>query len=295
MSFTPRPRLSKSNGEVAPNDNNLSLYLQSLRRCEPLPAEQQTELALLAQQGDHAARTQLIESNLRLVVFVARKYPSDYLALLDLIQAGNIGLMQAIDNFQPYRRSKFSTYAVFWIRRTINQTLAKQTFTMEGTDKTHLRLKQLAGCENDLRHRLHREPTDVEIAAQLDWRVATVRSWQRLRTAQYASDIDDPNLQDTISDPRSSCEEFVCTNDQTARVVAALATLPAQQRQVIHLYYGLNGDRPHSQPEIARLLDATVGRVAHLKRLAIQQLRQQTRLQALLDVNHAELSGVANA
>ncbi len=241
------------------------------------PAERQRLQAVVT--AGQSARAQLINSNLRLVVSVARRYQNNGLSLLDLIQEGTLGLMRAVDKFDPDRGLKFSTYATYWIRQSVGRAVADHGRTVRLPVHLGERLGRLSRARQQLTQRFDRDPTYDEMARETGLTREQVVRAERAGLATYSLDEahnDDGSgaLGDTISDTfQPSPLDQVMHQLLRADVYDALSHLTARERCIMELRYGLDGNPPLTLEQIGNKLGLTRERVRQLEGDALQKLR----------------------
>jgi RNA polymerase primary sigma factor len=264
----------------------MSLFLQEVRRHPLLTREQEVELAKRIEKGDLAAKDQLVNSNLRLVIANARKYQGHDLPLLDLIQEGILGLIRAAEKFDWRKGYKFSTYATFWIRQALQRALDNRSRTIRIPVHLGQRERRIARAQRELAARLGREPTDQEVAEAADLSVQDVQ--EARDAARVVTSLDRPvgEEEETSfgsllpSDERGPEEEVdIALRDDALRT--ALAQLPEPEREVVKLRYGINGDDPTPLSETGRRLGLSQDAVRRLERKALSELAQSRELEAL--------------
>jgi RNA polymerase sigma factor (sigma-70 family) len=225
------------------------------------------------------AREELARSNARLVISIAKRYQHLGLPLMDLIQEGNIGLLRAIDRFEPARGLRLSTYATWWVRQGINRAVANQGRTIRLPAYLQDRLQQLSRAAQTLEQSLGRAPNDVELAQRLEVTPTDIRS---LRTvAVPVVSLDDSLSEDGDESPLEQLEDTLISpvDELVARrllreaMERALEELPARYALVVRLRYGLNGDQPHTLETIAQKLNLSRERVRQIERDAFTRLR----------------------
>jgi RNA polymerase primary sigma factor len=262
---------------VAMTSDTLQLFLRDVRRHPLLTAEEEVELAQRIERGDLKAKERMVNSNLRLVVSLAKKYQGHELALLDLIQEGILGLIRATEKFDWRRGYKFSTYATFWIRQAIQRGLANQGRTIRIPVHIGQRERKIARAERELALRLGRSPTDAEVAAAADLTLDEVEETREVTRTVASLDRpvgpeSDTGLGDLLpSDERGPVEEVEIGLRQEA-VRAALARLPEQEREVIELRFGVGGDDPTPLREAGRRLGLSPERVRRIEHKALERL-----------------------
>jgi RNA polymerase primary sigma factor len=225
------------------------------------------------------AREELVRSNARLVISIAKRYQHLGLPLMDLIQEGNIGLLRAIDRFEPARGLRLSTYATWWVRQGINRAVANQGRTIRLPAYLQDRVHQLSRVAQALAQSLGRAPDDAELAARL---AITPTDVQLLRVVTVpVVSLDDPLSDDSAESPLEQLEDTQITplDELVARrllreaIERALEELPARYALVVRLRYGLNGDQPHTLEDIAQKLSLSRERVRQIEREAFSRLR----------------------
>ena len=255
------------------------------RTAETHKSEIEAHWDRIAREGS-AASEEITQSNLRLVVSVARKFLNRGLPLLDLIQEGNLGLMRAVEKFDPHRGFKFSTYATWWIRQAVSRALADQGRTIRLPVHVVERLNKLNKTERELVLELDREPTLQEVAEALEWTedaVLQLRN-QRQRTVSLETPVgeEDSTLEDFIPDNVSWTPDEIAVRLLTREdVLQALEELPPRLRLLLLLRFGFYDDRPRTLEEVGVELGVTRERVRQLERQALRRLRHSENLPTL--------------
>jgi len=255
------------------------LYLKEIGFSPLLSAEEEVYFARKAQKGEEAARKRMIESNLRLVVKIARRYMNRGLALLDLIEEGNLGLIRAVEKFDPERGFRFSTYATWWIRQTIERGIMNQTRTIRLP--VHV-LKEINIYQRAARHlaqKLDHEPTPEDVANLLDKPLDDVKHMmglnERVTSVDAPLDSDsDQSLLDAIPDDRSPGPEGVFHSEALSEHIGEwLNELSDKQREVVERRFGLNGHEVSTLEEVGADIGVTRERVRQIQVEALKRLR----------------------
>jgi RNA polymerase sigma factor RpoS len=263
------------------------LYLGEIGFSPLLSAEEEVYFARKALRGDAAARKRMIESNLRLVVKIARRYNNRGLALLDLVEEGNLGLIRAVEKFDPERGFRFSTYATWWIRQTIERAIMNQTRTIRLPIHVVKELNVYLRTARELAHRLDHEPSPEEIAAELDKPVEDVS--RMLKLNEKICSVDSPiggdgdkALLDVLTDERGMGPELETQDDDMRlSVVHWLEQLNPKQREVLARRFGLLGYEPATLEDVGREIGLTRERVRQIQVEALRRLRDMLTQQGL--------------
>ena len=266
----------------------LSLFLRDASRHPLLTRDEEVELAQRVERGDLEAKDRLINSNLRLVVSLARKYQGHDMPLLDLIQEGILGLIRAAEKFDWRKGFKFSTYATFWIRQAIERGLANTSRTIRIPVHIGQRERKIGRARRELSVRLGREPTDEEV------REATGLSQQELDEVREVSrtftslerpvgEEGEAELGDLLASDQPPPEEEVQVALTTAGLRAAVEELPERERDVVKLRFGINGDDPTPLREAGRRLGMSAEAVRKVERDALKRLAENREVAALAD------------
>jgi RNA polymerase primary sigma factor len=269
----------KANGETP---EPLARYLAQIGREKLLTHEEEMDLGRRVRAGDKKAREKLIEKNLRLVVSVAKKYRGMGLPFGDLIQEGNIGLMKAVEKFDPDRGYRFSTYATWWIRQAVQRAVADKGRTIRVPAHMGEKIRKMARVYNELAVELSRDPTDEEVAKRLGWdvdRVKDVKSAIPDATSlnrPLSSEEDSSELGDLIEDERETrIASQVVRELETHRLLESVERLPERQRRVLVRRYGLDGKDPATIAGLSEELGVSRERVRQLQREAEGVLRDE--------------------
>ena len=264
----------------------LRRYFHDIEDSQPLSREREVELAERITRGDMEARDELVRANLRFVVDVARQYQNRGLTMAELVSAGNMGLMKAADRFDGERGFKFISYAVWWIRQSIMQTLTDQTRTVRVPVTRQNMMRDI----NRATHHLggdQRDVTVAEIAETLGVAEAEVLETMLKGRPETSLDRtfeegDDRNLLSTIPDESVDlADDAVSERDCRARIEGVLATLEDRERYIVRCYYGLDGEEPLTLEQIGGSMGLTRERVRQLKERALGRMRGPERYQLL--------------
>src|SRR6266566_4070367 len=267
------------NGDLAvATTDALQLFLNEAGKWQLLTAEEEVELAKRIERGDHEAKERMINSNLRLVVSIAKRYQGHDLHLLDLIQEGIIGLIRAVEKFDWRRGFKFSTYATWWIRQAVQRGVANKARTIRIPTHVVEREQRIYRAERELTPKLGREPSDEEIAKRTRLSVKHVREAKKAPRAVTSLDRplgadNEGTLGELIAADQAAPEDEVEISLREQALHRALEKLPDRQRMVLALRYGLNGDvAPKSLEEIGKTLNITRERVRQIESEALEHL-----------------------
>jgi RNA polymerase primary sigma factor len=276
------------NGDLAvATTDALQLFLNEAGRWPLLTKAEETELAKLIERGDEQAKERMINSNLRLVVSIAKRYQGHGLSLLDLIQEGIIGLIRAVEKFDWRRGFKFSTYATWWIRQAVQRGVANKSRTIRLPVHIAEREQKMAQAERLLAPRLGRQPTEEEIAEQAKLPLKQVREVRQAARAITSLDkplgADNEGLfGDLFASEGSEPEEELTVSLEEDVLRRAVAQLPEREREVVKRRYGLNGGRdPASLATIGHELGLTRERVRQIEASALEQLAVNREIEAL--------------
>jgi RNA polymerase primary sigma factor len=264
----------------------LQLFFNEARKHPLLSAEEEIELAKRIERGDLEAKERMVNSNLRLVISVARKYQGQGLPLGDLIQEGMLGLIRAVEKFDWRKGFKFSTYGTLWIRQAIGRGLANSGRTVRLPVHIVARARKISDAERKLAVELGRQPTDEEIAAYVELpldEVVDIRRADRGPTSldQGVGEDGDTALGDLIAGDGPSIEDYVSSELDFEALREAVDTLPDNERTVITLRFGLDREEPQALRETGRRLGLSSERVRQLEEKALRRLSKDDTVAAL--------------
>ena len=280
----------KLNLKADTSTDALQLFLKDVGRVPLLTAKEEVELAKLIELGDLAAKKKMVESNLRLVVSIAKNYRNQGLAFLDLIQEGTLGLVRAAEKFDYRKGFKFSTYATWWIRQAVARAIADKGRTIRMPVHVVEKLNKINRAERKLVSELGREPSIAEIADSVKLPEPEVESIKR--SAQTPVSLEKPVGDDEesefgqfLADEKAvapeSAAELVMRNEALRDV---LNTLSYRERRVLELRYGLGGEHPRTLDEVGRTFNVTRERIRQIENQSLQKLASLAEAQRLRDV-----------
>ena len=265
------------------------MYLKEIGRISLLSPEEELELSEKVAEGDEEAKSKLAESNLRLVVSIAKRYVGRGLLFLDLIQEGNIGLMKAVDKFDSDKGYKFSTYATWWIRQAITRALADQARTIRVPVHMVETINKMSRIQRQLTLELNREPSEEELAKKMGISVEKVREVIKISQDPVSLETpigeeDDSNLGDFVADnnavtPEGNVESVMLRE----HIDSLLEDLKERERQVIVLRFGLEDGHPRTLEEVGKEFNVTRERIRQIEAKALRKLRNPVRSKRIRD------------
>jgi RNA polymerase primary sigma factor len=266
----------------------LDLFMRDIRRYPLLTKQEEGDLARRVEQGDLSAKERMINSNLRLVVSVAKRYQGHELPLSDLIQEGMLGLIRAAEKFDYRKGFKFSTYATFWIRQAIQRGLANKARTIRIPVHIGQRERKIVRAERELGARLGRDPSDLEIAKEAELpeeQVEEVRAAARTVTSldRAVGEDGDTAFGDLLPSDGPEMEEEIQVSLAQETLRRTVGDLPEPERSVIRLRYGIDGEEPKALRETGRRLELSAERVRQLELRALERLSSHREIDALRD------------
>src|SRR5438067_98364 len=267
----------------------LQLFLKDIGKVELLTAAEEVELAKRIERGDHRAKQEMVEANLRLVVSIAKRYRNQGLPFLDLIQEGTIGLVRAAEKFDWRKGYKFSTYATWWIRQAVARALADKGRTIRMPVHVVEKLNKIVRSERKLRGELCREPLATEIACDVDLPLDEVE--QILRSAQTPVSLEKPvgdgagaSFGELLADTAPLPENVAVDNFRARALTLSLAGLSSRERRVLELRYGLDGQAPATLDEVGKLFSVTRERIRQIEKRSLNKLSASSEMANLRSV-----------
>lgn len=264
-------------------DDSVRLYLREIGKIPLLTPEEEADLAQRIVKGDKKAKDKMVESNMRLVVSIAKRYGGRGLDFLDLIQEGNTGLLRAVEKFDPEKGFKFSTYATWWVRQAITRAIADQARTIRIPVHMVETINKVLRTTRKLTSELNREPTNEEIAKELDMEPEKVDYVMRIKqdiasldaSVGREGDDEDSVLGDFVEDEeRDSPEESAANQILKEQLSEIIATLTDREQKIIRLRFGIGGGRPHTLEEVGNEFDVTRERIRQIEAKALSKLRK---------------------
>lgn len=271
-------------------DDSVRLYLREIGKIPLLTPEEEADLAQRIVKGDKKAKDKMVESNMRLVVSIAKRYGGRGLDFLDLIQEGNTGLLRAVEKFDPEKGFKFSTYATWWVRQAITRAIADQARTIRIPVHMVETINKVLRTTRKLTAELNREPTNEEIAKALDMEPEKIDYVMRIKQdiasldASVGRDGDDEDsvLGDFVEDEeRDSPEESAANQILKEQLSEIIATLTDREQKIIRLRFGIGGGRPHTLEEVGNEFDVTRERIRQIEAKALAKLRKNKETKKL--------------
>jgi RNA polymerase primary sigma factor len=266
------------------SDDSVRMYLREIGKIPLLTFEEETELAKRSLEGDRKAKDRMAESNMRLVVSIAKRYSGRGLDLLDLIQEGNTGLLRAVDKFDPEKGFKFSTYATWWIRQAITRAIADQARTIRIPVHMVETINKLMRTQRRMTQELNREPTTEELAKELDIEPEKVEYVMKIKQdissldagiGRDGEDGEDSTLGDFIEDEdTASPEESAAGQLLKEQVREVLSSLSDREQKIIKMRFGLDGTKSHTLEEVGLEFAVTRERIRQIEAKALMKLRK---------------------
>ncbi len=262
------------------SENSIKIYLREIGQVKLLTPKDEIVLAARIKKGDKEARAQMIKANLRLVVKIAHDYSNLGLPLLDLISEGNIGLMKAVERFDPKKGGKLSTYGAWWIKQSIKRALANQGKTIRLPVHLVDKISKMKRAAHNLSEKLGREPTDDELAAKLDLPVAKVVQLRTIsiRPASLDAPIgedEDTQFSEIVGD-EAAADPFEMLRDKTLRedMRELIEELEPREAEILTLRFGLDGNKPLTLEQVGKQFKVTRERIRQIQNIALTKLRR---------------------
>lgn len=260
-------------------NDTMKLYMQNIGQYNLVTIDEEGELAEQIKNGSEAARAKLIRSNLRLVVKIAHDFKGLGLPLLDLISEGNIGLMRAVEKFDPTKGAKLSSYAAWWIKQSMRRALANQARTIRIPVQSASKISKISAARTRLTEELGRDPTDKEIATSINLTERTVTGLRLGKTTTIS--LHDPiqhgeegEFRDIIPDEKTARPDEIVQDDETLlHMLELIDRLDGREKTILKLRFGLKGERPRTLEEVSQTIGRTRERVRQIQNQALEKLR----------------------
>lgn len=271
-------------------DDSVRLYLREIGKIPLLTPEEEAKLAQRIVRGDKKAKDKMVESNMRLVVSIAKRYGGRGLDFLDLIQEGNTGLLRAVEKFDPDKGFKFSTYATWWVRQAITRAIADQARTIRIPVHMVETINKVLRTSRKLASELNREPTNEEIAAELGLEPEKIDYVMRIKqdiasldaSVGREGDDEDSVLGDFVEDEeRDSPEDSAANQILKEQLSEIISTLTEREQKIIRLRFGIGGGRSHTLEEVGAEFDVTRERIRQIEAKALAKLRKNKETKKL--------------
>lgn len=271
-------------------DDSVRMWLRKIGRIPLLSAEEEIQLARHSRLGCDDCKRMLIEANLRLVVSIAKRFVGRGLAMQDLIQEGNMGLIRAVEKYDPDRGFRFSTYATWWVRQAISRAISDHGRTIRIPVHTLEAVNRMMKTANHLQQEFGREVSPTEVGREMNIAAERIEDFQRaiaepLSLDSPVGDSEDAALGEFIVDRRGETPADAALRSLTRnRIEAILLTLADREREVIALRYGLTDGQPHTLEEVARFFHVTRERIRQIEQKALKKLKHPSRATPLRDL-----------
>ncbi len=269
----------EAEGNMPSGNEPVKYYMEEIGEIPLVTPEDEAELAARIRNGSQEAREQLIKSNLRLVVKIAHDFKSLGLPLLDLISEGNIGLMRAVEKFDPDKGAKFSSYASWWIKQSMRRALANQSRTIRIPLQSAGKLNKIKTVRSELMEELGRDPTDREIAQRLEFSERTVSGLRKadVQGVSLQSAIqegEEGSLEELVPDEEGRTPEQMVNHHDALRRLEELLDYLHDKERIIQMRFGLNSTSPKTLDEVSQYIGRTRERVRQIQKQALTKLKQ---------------------
>ena len=260
--------------------DTMKVYMEDIGHIPLVTKEEEVELAAEIAKGSEEARAKLIRSNLRLVVKIAHDFKGLGLPLLDLISEGNIGLMRAVEKFDPSKGAKFSSYAAWWIKQAMRRALANQSRTIRIPVQSAGKINRIKAARVQLVEQLGREPSDAEIAEKLDFSKRTVTGLRRADLKSFSlnepiQNGEDGRFEEVIADQNTSIpDKYLGKNESLERLMKLLSALDDREELILKMRFGLDGGPPKTLEQVSGHICRTRERVRQIQNQALAKLKE---------------------